>query len=917
MTTLTTSVLRFGELAVAQLWQVTLLAVVVGLVVRLGCRHRPHLAYLLWMIVVLKCLTPPLVSSHTSPFSWLRQATAAQDADTSPQREPLTRLAARQNLDEVPSDQVTNERLSTALGNPEASAIVWGNASRHLLIVLTALWLVGVGLLSLRIGFKSLALKRLCRAAIDPPAMLQEQLHQLAGRLNIRRRVHLVVVREQVRPAVFGVFRPSILLPATLIENASAETLEPILAHELIHVRRSDPAASTLQLAAQVTWWFHPLVWWANREARRERERACDEEVVSALEYSPTRYARMLLELLASFTEPQRIIVPGSVTMLGFTARRLEHLVGGKARFHRRTPRRYWLIGVVALVIVLPGAGLKWPRSSTVVAMADETQPAKPRPSKEPKRQDKRDWTEAVVPVDGDTESEPTGTFIPNRLPVLTPESTEADTEAHRLAVAEIKKLGGFVQRQQEADGKQPLTVVIRDTPESDKILAKLKDLTELTTVVLENCERVTTDGFAMLKELSSVNLLALTQVSDEQIGRLKGWDRLVHLQLTSDRLSDTGLASVATMPRLSELYVGRRSFREKNTAHAITDAGIASLSALKELKRLSVYSGVDVTGTGLRELARLPKLSELYLLTPSINAEGFAAAATLPHLKVFSISTSDLPPAAFAPLEKMTSLERLSLYDDKAPLDDSVAAYLAKLTELRELGLFDTKLTDAGLAHLRGLTNLRSLLISKGIFTDVGLGYLKSLRELRKLSLSAELDASDEGIKNLAGMVHLTELQLPGKRITDEGLIALAKMTDLRSLNLEKSQIQGPGLEHVRGLAKLRKLDLGKTLIGDAELPRLAQFPALEDLNLQVTSVSDTGMESLGKLTNLKTLMLTSTKVTDAGLDQLAGLKKLQILHVEGTEVTKEGQERLKKLLPSLNINLSGNAFISFEPAE
>ncbi len=43
-------------LAWSQIWQVTALAAVVGVVTRLFCRRRPHLAYVLWMLVVLKCL---------------------------------------------------------------------------------------------------------------------------------------------------------------------------------------------------------------------------------------------------------------------------------------------------------------------------------------------------------------------------------------------------------------------------------------------------------------------------------------------------------------------------------------------------------------------------------------------------------------------------------------------------------------------------------------------------------------------------------------------------------------------------------------------------------------------------------------------------------------------------------------------
>ena len=60
----------FAAAAWNQFWQVTALIVIVGALTSLFCRQRPHLAYVLWLLVFLKCLTPPLWSSPTGLFSW-------------------------------------------------------------------------------------------------------------------------------------------------------------------------------------------------------------------------------------------------------------------------------------------------------------------------------------------------------------------------------------------------------------------------------------------------------------------------------------------------------------------------------------------------------------------------------------------------------------------------------------------------------------------------------------------------------------------------------------------------------------------------------------------------------------------------------------------------------------------------------
>jgi beta-lactamase regulating signal transducer with metallopeptidase domain len=141
-------------------------------------------------------------------------------------------------------------------------------------------------------------LRLLRSSAVAPPLAIASLVDELALRLGVRRKVRLVVTSSQVGPATLGVFYPTILLPAAALDGKSLAPLEPILAHELIHIRRGDVLFGVLQLLAQLVWWFHPLVWWANRQACREAERCCDEEVVAGLGCRPVDYARCLLGVL-------------------------------------------------------------------------------------------------------------------------------------------------------------------------------------------------------------------------------------------------------------------------------------------------------------------------------------------------------------------------------------------------------------------------------------------------------------------------------------------------------------------------------------------------------------------------------------------------------------------------------------------
>ena len=83
-----------------------------------------------------------------------------------------------------------------------------------------------------------------------------------------------------LEPAVFGIFRPVLLLPAAIEQRLSASQLGAVLAHELCHVRHRDNLAAALHMLVEALFWFHPLVWWIGARLVEERERASDEEVL-------------------------------------------------------------------------------------------------------------------------------------------------------------------------------------------------------------------------------------------------------------------------------------------------------------------------------------------------------------------------------------------------------------------------------------------------------------------------------------------------------------------------------------------------------------------------------------------------------------------------------------------------------------
>jgi Leucine-rich repeat (LRR) protein len=155
--------------------------------------------------------------------------------------------------------------------------------------------------------------------------------------------------------------------------------------------------------------------------------------------------------------------------------------------------------------------------------------------------------------------------------------------------------------------------------------------------------------------------------------------------------------------------------------ATKVTDAGLAAMEKLTQLKRLEMR-GTRVKGPGFSHLANLKNLKYLVLSETSFGDEG------LSHLK-------DL------------GLEHLDLWNTS--VTDTGVANLAGMSQLRWLNLDGLNLTDAAAKSLAGLTNLESLNLSNNAITDAGLEQLCSLKNLKSLSLEFT-QVTDEGVKKL-----------------------------------------------------------------------------------------------------------------------------------------------------------------------
>ena len=116
-------------------------------------------------------------------------------------------------------------------------------------------------------------------------------VHQQGRRISIRQSGRFSA------PLTYGVLHPVILMPtSTKWENT--DSLEYVLAHEYVHIRRFDSIRKLVLIMVLCVHWFNPLVWVMYVLANRDIELSCDEAVVRLFgENTKAAYARALISM--------------------------------------------------------------------------------------------------------------------------------------------------------------------------------------------------------------------------------------------------------------------------------------------------------------------------------------------------------------------------------------------------------------------------------------------------------------------------------------------------------------------------------------------------------------------------------------------------------------------------------------------
>lgn len=289
-------------------------------------------------------------------------------------------------------------------------------------------------------------------------------------------------------------------------------------------------------------------------------------------------------------------------------------------------------------------------------------------------------------------------------------------TAEHFESVAKVQSLGTVS------------VYLARIKPEVLRPLHKLKNLESLTAPTVDPFAAADIAGFGALQELICVAPNNSPEFFDT-LAKLKTLHRLALLPHVVDGNPPTappaGLAKLATAGLTAltlRLPVG--------------DSNITALSEMKGLTHLALDTS-GVTEIGVKALAGLPKLTDLWLFGKDLPVSAVVALKTLPALDHLRLNVGPITEEGMKAIGSMTKLEVL-VVSRLTPGADKATQHVAKLTKLRSLDMTASDLTDAGLKQLEGLTNLTELKIGFTKTTPAGQAAFKKAVPNAKIITSA-----------------------------------------------------------------------------------------------------------------------------------------------------------------------------------
>lgn len=150
--------------------------------------------------------------------------------------------------------------------------------------ILCILWCIGIFLMLIKLIQSIYHFHAIKKSALPLQNPTVNRLYQnCLTEMQLKKPIPIYSTAFLRSPIIAGLLKPCIYLPIHLISDYNENDMKFMLLHELGHYKYKDALANYFMNVVGVLYWFHPLVWYALKEMKNDREVACDTTVLKQI----------------------------------------------------------------------------------------------------------------------------------------------------------------------------------------------------------------------------------------------------------------------------------------------------------------------------------------------------------------------------------------------------------------------------------------------------------------------------------------------------------------------------------------------------------------------------------------------------------------------------------------------------------
>jgi beta-lactamase regulating signal transducer with metallopeptidase domain len=314
----------------------SIFAAVVGITLK-----RPMLTHLLWLLVFLKLLIPPIIMVSTISNPWIPDVAMSFNSDIKEELTMPQPIAYE-------SKQIFNSSLET-----KSALVKYGKQWVFFS------WLSGSMVLLSWSIFQTFRFHKLLKKESETaPLKIQEIAISSSTYLGLKTVPLIRMTNANISPMVWWAGgKLWLVMPATLIAQMNAAQLQLIISHELAHISRWDYLCRWIEWIACICFWWNPVVWWARRNLRASEEICCDELVLSSIKPEPYIYGDTLIKAIDILlcTPRVQMVMASNFNGGDLLKRRLQLII---SKGQNRTKLRWVNACILLAAIILLPLGL-------------------------------------------------------------------------------------------------------------------------------------------------------------------------------------------------------------------------------------------------------------------------------------------------------------------------------------------------------------------------------------------------------------------------------------------------------------------------------------------------------------------------------------------------------------------------------